>query len=443
LTRGLEPPAARPRGEARPRRGLWLRLAVALAIAIGAYRGALIVAMAPWGTPAPGSARLAAVNRPAAGAIHVHSSFSHDGGGSIEEIREAARASGLGFVFVTDHNDLRAAPSATAAWPAVVVGEEVSTTGGHLLALGVSDEVRAMGPAEGIGVREAVAAIHRQGGWAAVAHPLHRKAGWDRTAREEIDAIEVYNADNDWRDESWLDLLGSLLTYPVAPVRSLALLLDRPDGELALWDSLLAERDVVGIGACDAHARLDLPLGRRLAFPSYWAAFNVVTTEVWPWWPDVAADSTERMRIDPAQSLEGALRAGRASVIFRALGSGQGFYFHYRRGTEITGAGGRGEVAAPRRGRLVVLAPGGHRTIIRIYKDGRPWRESPGPVTEERVTEPGVYRCEVNQLRRLPPLYKEKEFPWIISNPIRIEAAPAHSIEDSAGVRHDRDEQGA
>jgi len=411
---------AAPEREPRRRLSIFWRVVLVTAVIFLVYRGLLLAAIAPWGQPAPGISHASGLKQSAFGAFHVHSRYSHDGGGTIDEIRRGAADAGLAFVLLTDHNDLRAASEATLVWPALVVGEEVSTTGGHVLAIGVTEEVRALGDAAGMSVGDAITEIEKQNALPIIAHPSRHRAGWDRSARDRVRAIEIYNADEDWRDDGPLDVLASLVTYPIAPVRSLALLLDRPSRNLALWDSLLAERDVVGVGACDAHARVDLPWGGRLAFPGYWEAFNVVATEVWPWWTAETVDSTTLAAIEPSRYLLHSLEAGHACVVFRALGPGNGFVFQYRRGSEITMVGGRVALDAENGGRIVVVTPGGHRAIVRVYKDGRVWREGEGPVLEERVTEPGVYRCEVSQARRLPPFYNRKEFPWIISNAIRI-----------------------
>jgi PHP domain-containing protein len=425
MTGAMTADRARPAEPARTPRRIPRRRAIAIAafvivILFLLQRGLLIAAMAPWSQPAPGLLRSAALRQTAYGAVHVHTSYSHDGGGSIEDVRKAAAKAGYGFAVVTDHNDLRAAPSATSLWPALVVGEEVSTTGGHVLAIGVKEEVRALGPQTGMSVTEAIDAIEKQGALPIIAHPTRHRAGWDRSARERVRAIEIYNADNDWRDENPLEILGCLITYPIAPVRTLALLIDYPEQNLALWDSLLVTRDVAGVGGCDAHARFDLPFGARLAFPGYWSAFSVVSTQVWPWWPGALNDSTLLSQIDPSQYLLHCLEARQANVIFPALGRGDGFVFQFRSGDAITMTGGHAALEPGRDARFIVIAPGGNHAILRILKDGGVWREGAGPVLEERVTEPGVYRCEVSQPRRLPPLYRRKEFPWIFSNAIRI-----------------------
>src|SRR5262249_3954519 len=73
------------------------------------------------------------------GVVHVHTTLS-DGAATPDEVIAAARAAGLKFVVITDHNDLDAKK-----WEGyhdgvlVIVGTEISTKAGHLLGLGIPD----------------------------------------------------------------------------------------------------------------------------------------------------------------------------------------------------------------------------------------------------------------------------------------------------------------
>ena len=75
------------------------------------------------------------------GVVHVHTTLS-DGAATPDEVIAAARAAGLKFVVITDHNNLDAKK-----WEGyhegvlVIVGTEVSTTAGHVLGLGIADPV--------------------------------------------------------------------------------------------------------------------------------------------------------------------------------------------------------------------------------------------------------------------------------------------------------------
>ena len=75
------------------------------------------------------------------GVVHVHTTLS-DGGGTPQEVAAAARAAGLGFVVITDHNNLDAKGfEGYHDGVLVLVGTEISTTAGHVLGLGVTDPV--------------------------------------------------------------------------------------------------------------------------------------------------------------------------------------------------------------------------------------------------------------------------------------------------------------
>jgi predicted metal-dependent phosphoesterase TrpH len=136
--------------------------------------------------------------------LHVHSRAS-DGVSSVDEILDAAVAKGLAVIALTDHERVDAARHARSAardrgLPIdVVVGEEITTLGGHLLGLWLEDPIP---PFRGLGW--SIAAVHAQGGLAIPAHPLVPyplcAQGWtlrrllepgDGTRRP--DALETFN----------------------------------------------------------------------------------------------------------------------------------------------------------------------------------------------------------------------------------------------------------
>jgi predicted metal-dependent phosphoesterase TrpH len=105
--------------------------------------------------------------------LHIHT-LASDGTSGIEEIlAQAVDVVGLDVIAVTDHERIDAAIAARAfararAMPIdVVVGEEVTTRGGHLLALFIEEPIRPLRS-----LRWSIAAIHEQGGLAIPAHPL-------------------------------------------------------------------------------------------------------------------------------------------------------------------------------------------------------------------------------------------------------------------------------
>jgi hypothetical protein len=105
--------------------------------------------------------------------LHIHTAAS-DGIAGIEEILEhVAARTDLDVVAITDHERIDAALAGRAMARTrgyrfeVIVGEEVTTRGGHLLGLFLEQPVRPL-----LSLRASIAAIHAQGGLAIPAHPL-------------------------------------------------------------------------------------------------------------------------------------------------------------------------------------------------------------------------------------------------------------------------------
>ena len=105
--------------------------------------------------------------------LHVHPSGDSVGRGTARAVYAALRSSGLQVAVLADHNRVDVAQALVARARAegipieLVVGEEITTRGGHLVGGGLAAVVPA-----GLSLAEAVAAVHEQGGIAVVAHPL-------------------------------------------------------------------------------------------------------------------------------------------------------------------------------------------------------------------------------------------------------------------------------
>lgn len=105
--------------------------------------------------------------------MHLHSLYS-DGTASVREILDHVEsATDLDVVAITDHERVDGALRAAAIHRDgeysfdVVIGEEVTTRRGHVLALFIVDRIPALRPLD-----ETLRAIHAQGGLAIAAHPL-------------------------------------------------------------------------------------------------------------------------------------------------------------------------------------------------------------------------------------------------------------------------------
>lgn len=105
--------------------------------------------------------------------MHIHSLYS-DGTASVRSILDhVERATDLDVVAITDHERIDGALRALELHAAgdyafdLVVGEEITTRRGHVLALFISERIPALRPLD-----ETLAAIHAQGGIAIAAHPM-------------------------------------------------------------------------------------------------------------------------------------------------------------------------------------------------------------------------------------------------------------------------------
>jgi hypothetical protein len=127
--------------------------------------------------------------------LHCHSIYSHDSSNRIADLITAASTRGIDRLAITDHNTIAGALAAKELAPElVIVGEEVLTQQGELLAYFLEREI----PAH-LTAAETIALMKAQGAVIAVPHPFDRhRHGWrmqDLLAiLPQVDAIEVFNA---------------------------------------------------------------------------------------------------------------------------------------------------------------------------------------------------------------------------------------------------------
>ena len=247
----------------------------------------VLLAAALWTIAPPAARRLSLERDPLVvrGAVHVHTTVS-DGAGTSEEVAAAAARAGLDFVILTDHGDgtRRPVPPRRVDGVLVIDAVEISTTGGHYLALGLGQTpYRLAGDP-----RDVIEDVTRLGGFGIAAHPDSSKLelAW-REWQAPFEGLEWLNADSAWRDEPRSSLARTVAAYWLRPAEAMASLFDRPSRTLARWDALARRRPVVAIAGHDAHARLG-PRGTwespgrtyALKLPSYESAFRTFSLGV-------------------------------------------------------------------------------------------------------------------------------------------------------------------
>jgi hypothetical protein len=248
------------------------------------------------------------------GAFHVHTTRS-DGRGTVEEVAAAAKAAGLRFVVLTDHNDFGPREPAYMEGVLLVPGVELSTAHGHLVAFGMER------PLEGVRAwmdgGEMEAAVEKAGGVSVLAHPVQRRNPWrhDEAARR-VDGFELYSADTFFRDalrhpvSRLLPAVGASLGQPVHGV--MLLVGPQPEPTARLLE-LTREKPRVALCSHDAHG---LPRYEDVfqSLAMYLPPSEGTTPQPLPEDPRAAADVVVK-----------GLASGRALCAFRALGEPEGF----------------------------------------------------------------------------------------------------------------------
>jgi predicted metal-dependent phosphoesterase TrpH len=127
---------------------------------------------------------------------HIHSTYSPDSTASPRDIIKKARSLGLDAIAVADHNTIKGALATIKEAKnykdlLVVPAIEISSNKGHIVALGVKEDIK-----QGLSLEETVDIIRDRGGIAVAAHPFvsYREGLCNNVKELDIDAIETLNS---------------------------------------------------------------------------------------------------------------------------------------------------------------------------------------------------------------------------------------------------------
>ncbi|HNS50466.1 MAG TPA: CehA/McbA family metallohydrolase [Anaerolineae bacterium] len=344
------------------------------------------------------------------GNLHIHTTDS-DGHASLMEVARIARAAGLDFVIITDHNVYRPGLDQWVGDTLVLVGEEVhdprrAPQSSHTLCLNIQEDVasRAGDP------QALLDAVNDQGGFAFLAHPfehdsatflLQPNISWRDWRVSGYAGIELWNYMSEFK--ALLRSKAQALFFSLFP----SLAISGPYREsLQKWDSLLRSGPVSVVGGSDAHSST-YRLGpiTRMVHP-YAYLFRCVNTHV-------LSQEPPSGDLAHAKSLVyHGLRAGASFVGYERLAPVAGFSFWARSGdSEAT----MGETLPLRRAvELRIDAP--DRALLRLLRDGQVVAQSRGRSLAAMAPRPGVYRAEAYRT------YAGRMRGWIFSNPIYVKA---------------------
>ena len=402
-------PSAGPARRLSPARARLLA-AVALAALVAAGYAAT-ARLRPLPSP-PGWPPAGAADEYAA-AIHVHSRYSHDGRGTVEEIAAAAARAGVRVVLLTDHNTLGALADGKEGWygpTLVLVGSEVTTDRGYLLVLDPRPD--SLVTQRGIPFPEAFEHYREDGAIVILAHPDHPRLGWRQATLPPVDGIEAFDVFDQVVAAPLPRQLMGLIAYPANPVMAVLSVVHWPQGVLQSWDRMARERPTIGVLGLDAHGGIELTEEAGVRFPSHETAFGLGRLHV------VAGEPLEQDEADRTRVYR-ALRRGRFYNAFDGLADPAGFGFEAHRDGAVARMGDTVESGA---GWLFeARVPPFGETVVRVVRDGAVVREAPGPgPLRWPASVPGVYRVEVDLGTNLFPITSARRMPWIFSNPIYV-----------------------
>ena len=128
--------------------------------------------------------------------LHSHSLWSKDCIVAFETILQLCEKRAIDKIAITDHNTADGALQLQRLAPdRIIVGEEIMTTQGELLAYFVQETIPAR-----LTPQETIRELRAQGAAISVAHPFDRlrKGAWEeadlRAIIDQVDAIETFNA---------------------------------------------------------------------------------------------------------------------------------------------------------------------------------------------------------------------------------------------------------
>ncbi len=211
------------------------------------------------------------------GIIHFHTVYS-DGSGRMEDLIKTAKELKADFLISSDHNTLKPKFDGLEGYYDGLLyfaGEEINTEFGHLLAIGIENEIK-RGK-----YKDVLSGIKKQNGAGVICHPHNWWTPWKNFKVKGYDGIEIINLDSQWRGMNPLYMLAVIFTYKINPFYALHFLSHKPVKTIKFWDGVQRHKSMkTGIAAADAHSNVKVTSRRRVKFPKYSELFSVVRTHI-------------------------------------------------------------------------------------------------------------------------------------------------------------------
>lgn len=371
--------------------------------------------------------------------LHVHSAFSHDSRGTIEEIVKAAKSVGVRAILFTEHpadhyDYIKDGHQGLKDDVLLIPGAE---SGGFL-----AYPTRSLKGEKSGDKQEFADLVKQQDGMIFLSH-LEERMDWEIAG---LTGTEIYNTHADFKDElkfisalkNPLGLLSVSQAVKQYPQEMFAALQDYPADYLKRWDELCQKSRHTGVSANDSHH--NQAYRATVTEDDKIELVDALDKKVATLDPDKipllkgmvkgkkAGDSVFELDLDPyersfhhvsthlllkeltKENIWDALKASRAYVAFDWMADPTGFVYRADRGDQSWPIGG--EVPAGEKVRLQAAAP--LAGTIKLLRNGKMIEQVEGASLDKTVEEPGVYRVEVWLNLAGEPR------PWILTNPIYV-----------------------
>ncbi len=304
------------------------------------------------------------------GIIHFHTIYS-DGSGRIDDLIKTAKNLRADFLVSSDHNTLKPKFDGLEGYYDGLLyfaGEEINTEFGHLLALGIENEIK-RGK-----YKEVLSDVKKQNGAAVICHPNNWWTPWKNFKVKGYDGIEIINLDSQWRGMNPLYMLAVIFTYRINPLYALHFLSHKPVKTIKFWDSVQKHKSIkTGIAATDAHSNVKITGKRRIKFPKYSELFSVARTHI------LLADKLSGNLEEDKKKITEAVKKGRCYFSFDLFGIPKGFYYNVFMGGKYYFSGDSADITEniDKGGRNVIIYAGidinpkKNPFIVNIFRNGK------------------------------------------------------------------------
>lgn len=362
------------------------------------------------------------------GIIHVHSIYS-DGGGTPEEIVQAAQQAGHDFVILTDHNNQTARKEGfekNYGGTDLFVEMEASVPIGHAVSFFSRNEKLKNADNQTIVNASYEQSLKKEdypGAFISIAHPTNMKNPWSRLDQFAA-GWEVVNFDSSWQRqlaENPFDFLLTVSLYPLNQYLTALRFFATYAKDFVAWDEMtLSGPGHFAYLAHDTHSKVKLNRDSSWNWPGYLQTFKMASNVIFL--KEAKANDFETRKKQMYESL----KEGRLAIVYQSLAPFEGNDWQVVCGQEHYGIG---DTAKNNENCVAQISTPttSFVKVVRLIKNGQIFREIVVDKKSDKPLQiplkgPGTYRVEVLAKKHTAlRLLLNRLVPYVFYNPIYLQ----------------------